>query len=328
LTGRAPDESVAKAAYAEGERLFREKQYDAAAKQFLVAYDRWPDSPLEEDALFMAAEANFFADRYQKSEDAYELLLKKYPNSARLDKVINRRFAIGRYWELKHAANPHWPVRPNFTDKTLPWFDTAGHAIKVYERIRLDDPNGPLADDATMATANFYFVNRRYEDADYFYGLLRTEFPKSDFQYPAHLLGLQAKLLRYQGPDYDGKPLEEAEELSKQLLAQFPNELGADRERIVKMQAEVRRGAAAREFALAEYYHKGQYYGASTMYYENVAREYPGTELAQQAVARVDAVRGQPVVPEDKFEWLTGLFPESEKLGPSVARSADKTLRR
>jgi outer membrane protein assembly factor BamD (BamD/ComL family) len=326
--GRAPNEVVAKEAYAEGEALFGAKQYDAAAKQFFVAYDRWPDSPLEEDALYMAAEANFFADRYQKSEDAYELLLKKYPNTTRLDKVINRRFAIGRYWELKYAANPHWPVTPNFTDKTRPWFDTAGHAIKVYERIRLDDPTGPLADDATMATANFYFVNHRYDDADYFYGLLRTEFPKSDFQYPAHLLGLQTKLLRYQGPDYDGKPLEEAKELAQQLLAQFPNELGADRERIVKMQAEINRGAATREFALAEYYHKGQYYGASKMHYENVARDYPGTELAQQAIAKVESVRGQPAVPEDNFEWLTSLFPESEKLGPSVAKSADKTLRR
>lgn len=326
--GRGPNEEVAKTAYAEGERLFREKQYDAAAKQFFVSYDRWPDSPLEEDALYMAGEANFFADRYQKSDDAYALLLKKYPNTTRLDKVINRRFAIGRYWELKYASDPHWPVTPNFTDKTRPWFDTAGHAIKVYERIRLDDPTGPLADDATMATANFYFVNRRFEDADYFYGLLRTEFPKSDFQYPAHLLGLQAKLMKYQGPDYDGKPLEEAKELCDQLLAQFPNELGADRERIVKMQAEVRRGGAAREFALAEYYHKGQYYGASKMHYENVARDYPGTELARQSVAQVEAVRGQPEVPEDKFEWLTGLFPESEKLGPSVAKSPDKTLRR
>ena len=326
--GRGPNEQVAREAYGEGERLFREKQYDAAAKQFFTAYDRWPDSPLEEDALYMAGESHFFADRYMKANDAYGLLIKKYPSTARLDKVVNRRFAIGRYWELKYAADPHWPVTPNLTDKTRPLFDTAGHAIKVYERIRLDDPTGPLADDATMATANFYFVHRRFEDADYFYGLLRSEFPKSEFQYPAHLLGLQAKLLKYQGPDYDGTPLKEAEELSKQLLAQFPRELGEDRERIVKMQREINRGQATREFALAEYYHKGKYYGASKMFYENVAEEFPETELAKQSIARIEEVRGQPEVPEDNFEWLTGLFPESQKLGPSVARTQDKTKTR
>lgn len=328
LVGRGPNETKARAAYDRGDQLFRAGEYEDAARQFFIAYDRWPDSPLEEDALYMAGEANFFADRYQPSDDAYGLLLKKYPGTTRLDKVVNRRFAIARYWELKHAADPHWPVTPNFTDKTRPWFDTAGHAIKVYERIRLDDPTGPLADDATMATANFYFVNRRYEDADYFYGLLRSEFPKSEFQYPAHLLGLQAKLLKYQGPDYDGKPLEEAADLSKQLLAQFPTELGADRERIVKMQSEVRRGQAMREFALGEYYHRGEHYGASKMFFNNVARLYPDTELAKQSLARIEEVRTLPDEPKDNFEWLTGLFPESRKLGPSVARVPNKSTMR
>ena len=318
VIGRGPNETKARTAYEAGERLFREKNYDDAAKQFFVAYDRWPDSPLEEDALYMAGEANFFADRYQDAEDAYGLLIKKYPGTTRLDDVIKRRFAIGRYWEMKYLSDPHWPVTPNATDKTRPWFDTAGHAIKIYERIRLEDPSGPYADDATMATANFYFVTHRYEDADYFYGLLRTEFPKSEFQYPAHLLGLQTKLLKYQGPDYDGKPLEEAHQICKQLLAQFPSELGADRERIVKMQGEVRRGQALREYSLAEYYHKGQYYGASKMHYDNVAKQFPDTELAKQSIARVEEVRGQPLVPKDNFEWLTSLFPESSKLGPRV----------
>jgi outer membrane protein assembly factor BamD (BamD/ComL family) len=319
LVGRGANEAVARAAYAEGEAHYQKKEYAAAGKKFTKAYDRWPDSPLEEDALFMAAESYFFADQYQKAEDAYGMLIKKYPSTTRLDQVVNRRFAIGRYWELHHASNPHWPVTPNFTDKTRPWFDTAGHALKIYERIRLDDPNGPLADDATMATANFHFVNGRFEDADYFYTLLRTEFPKSDFQYHAHLFGLKAKMLKYQGADYDGQPLKESEELAKQLVQQFPRELGADMERIRTMQAEIRRESANREFALGEFYHKGKYYGASKMYYQQVARDYPETELAKQSLARLEEARGAPDVPEDRFAWLTGLFPESQKLGPSIA---------
>jgi outer membrane protein assembly factor BamD (BamD/ComL family) len=326
--GRGPNETVARSAYAEGEKLFNEKRYHEAAKQFNKAYDRWPDSPLEEDALFMAGEAYFFADRYQPAEDAYALLIKKYPSTTRLDQVVSRRFAIGRYWELHHAANPHWPVTPNFTDKTRPWFDTGGHALKIYERIRLDDPNGPLADDATMATANYYFVNNRFEDADYFYTLLRTEFPKSEFQYHAHLFGLKAKMLKYQGPDYDGQPLKESEELAKQLVAQFPQELGADMDRIRTMQAEIRRESANRDFAMGEYYHKGKYYGASKMYFEQVAKNYPETELAKESLARLDNVKGEPDVPEDRFAWLTELFPESEKLGPSIANLPDADTKR
>ena len=94
------------------------------------------------------------------------------------------------------------------TDKTRTLFDTHGHAMRVYDRVRLDDPTGPLADDSIMATANAMFVKARYEDADYYYTLLRTDYPKSEHQFQAHLLGLKSKLLKYQGPDYEGAPLD------------------------------------------------------------------------------------------------------------------------
>ena len=95
----------------------------------------------------------------------------------------------------------------NFKDKTMPFWDSTGNTVAVYESIRMDDPTGPLADDATMATANTLFLKGRYEDAGYHYDLMRTEFPQSEFQAQAHLLGMQSKLQSYQGPQYDDKPL-------------------------------------------------------------------------------------------------------------------------
>ena len=67
-------------------------------------------------------------------------------------------------------------------------------------------------------TANAFFVRGRWSDADYYYTLLRNDYPKSEFQVQAHLLGLAMKLKLYQGPDYDGKALLEADELIDQML--------------------------------------------------------------------------------------------------------------
>ena len=89
----------------------------------------------------------------------------------------------------------------------------------------MNDPTGPRADDAIMATANIYFRQGKYEDADYHYSLLRREYPRSEFQFEAHLLGLQSKMRKYQGADYDGTPLEEAKDLVKQLHVQFAGQL-------------------------------------------------------------------------------------------------------
>lgn len=318
--GQGPNEQEARAAMDEAESLFRKKEYAEAAKAYRKAYKSWPDSPLEEEALFKTGEAEFFADHYSKAEDEYGLLVKKYPSTQYISQIMTRRFAIGRYWEEYDRAHPHWPITPNLIDRSRPRFDTAGHAMKVYERIRLDDPTGPLADDAVMATANAHFIKGHWEEADYHYGLLRSEFPKSEHQFQAHLLGLRCKLLRYQGPGYEGAPLDEAEDLATQLITQFSHELGNERERVVGVRADVRHQRALRDFELAEYYDTGKYFGASRMYYDRIAKEYPDTKLAEESRKRLDLIKELPANPEQPLDWLVAWLPKSKREGPSLPK--------
>ncbi len=317
--GQGPNEGVAKNALAEGDALFREKKYDDALKAYRQAYKRWPDSPLEEEAIFKAGECAFFADDYVNAEDEYELLIKKFQSTQFLSQVTERRFSIGRYWEAKDRAHPKFVLIPNLTDGTLPRFDTGGHALKIYERIRLDDPIGPRADDAVMATANSYFLKGRWDDADYYYGLLRSEFPKSEHQYQAHLLGLRCKLIRYQGPGYDGSQLDEAEDIATQLLTQFPQDLGDERERVVQVRAEVRTQRALREYDMAEFYAKNEYYGAARHYYTKVVEDYPDTKLAEQSRTKMTGFAAEPANPTPTFQWLVDILPASKKSGPQIS---------
>ncbi len=319
--GQGPNEGLARKWLEEGDALFRQKQFAAAAKKYHKAHKRWPDSPLEEEALYKGAESYFFADLYPKADDEYALLIKKFPSTQYLSQVVIRRFAVGRYWEQFDTTHPHWPVTPNLADKTRPLFDTGGHAIRVYERIRLDDPTGPLADDSIMASANAYFLKGRWEDADYHYGLLRSEYPKSEHQYQAHLLGLRCKLLRYQGPGYEGTPLDEAEEIATQLLTQFGPELGGERERVAQVRAGIRDQRAQREWDMAEYYAKGKHYGSSKLFYEKITHDYGETQLAEQARAKLDETKGLPAHPTPPFQWLVDLLPASKREGPVLPKS-------
>jgi outer membrane protein assembly factor BamD (BamD/ComL family) len=316
MIGKGPNETVAKTAYAEGDALFRQAKYKEAAEKFKVAYKRGPDLAQEEDAMFKAAESYFFADNYSKADDGYGQLLKKYVNSIYLDRVVARRFAIARYWEQVDMAKHHYALTPNFTDKTRPMFDTRGHALRVYDRVRIDDSAGPLADDSIMASANLFFRIERYEDADYYYTLLRHEQPKSEHQYAAHVLGLQSKLRRYQGPDYDIQPLEDADEVAAQLLAQFSRELGDERDRVIEARAWIRAAKAQREFQIAEYYQHIKYFAAAKMYYGEVVRAYPDTRLAQVSRQRIDEVKDLPPAPQKPFAWIDKIIaPAGNGLG-------------
>src|SRR5262249_3633959 len=159
-------------------------------------------------------------------------------------------------------------------DKKLPYIDYRGNAVAVYESIRLSDPTGPLADDSLFATANAHFVRGRYEDADYHYELLRKEYPRSQHQLQAHLLGLRAKLRNYQGAEYDEAPLRDSEKLIESTLTQFVGDNPEERERLLRTQKAIRAQKAEREWNNGEYYYRRKYYRAARYYYSSVLKNY------------------------------------------------------
>jgi outer membrane protein assembly factor BamD (BamD/ComL family) len=326
MAGYGPDEKIARTAYEEGERLYNEKKYAEAAEKFSTAVSRWPDTPLEEDSLFMLAECYYFSDQYNKANDTYSKLLKKYEFSRYLDRSVARLFAIGRYWEQLYDADPHWPTTPNLTDKKQPMFDTWGYAIKAYEQVRLNDPTGPLADDAVMATANTYFTHGRFADAAYNYDLIRKEYPKSEHLLDANKLAIQSKLQVYQGPMYDGTPLKEAGDVTQETLTQFPDKLGKDKQRLIDTKNKIVNQRAEQNWAVAQYYDDKAYYGSARLYYQEVIKNYPQTEIAAKARARLEEIKNLPDEPPNYFKPLSDLLNTRPKLPPLQETPATKSV--
>ena len=84
--------------YAAGiEALLRDPNIDIVMPWFV-----FPDTPLEEDSLFMLGECQFFSDEYSNAEETYDRLLKKYVFSRHME-----RAQAGR--GLRHARRFHTP---------------------------------------------------------------------------------------------------------------------------------------------------------------------------------------------------------------------------
>jgi len=312
--GLGPNDPIAHKAFERGEKLFGEGRYGAAAEEYDKAADRATDSSLKQDAMFMLGESYFFEDRYIKARDAYNALVAAYPSTRYMDTLIDREWSIARYWEQYEEHSPDWFMTPNFIDRSRPKLDTIGHAIKTYDNIRLNDPTGPRADDAIMATANIYFRRGKYDDADYHYTLLRREYPRSEFQFEAHLLGLQSKMRKYQGADYDGVPLEEAKELVKQLRVQFAGQLSPEeKERLGVVSGQLNQEIAARDFRMAKFYDDTKHYGSAKIYYAEVLKKYPNTDMAQYSRERIAQIVDEPDDPPKRLAWFVDLFPESRE---------------
>ena len=294
LVGLGHDEKIARATFDQANQLFQQGKYRAAEKLFHKAARRFPDSALEEDSYLMMAKCQFFQDKYAKAIGTYDDLLSKYDNSRHLDLISKRRFAIADYWGKLYSQSHRFSLNPNFFDAKTPMFDLGGHSQALFEDVLESDSTGPLADDAVMQVANSYFRRGRYLDAAEYYGMLRSQYPKSDHQYYAHLLGLQAELRSYQGPQYDSTPLDNAEKLAQQTLAQFPSESQEERERVVQASRMIRAQKALRDWETAEYYNNGGYYASAKRLYQGIAQEYPSTEIAQQADIRLAELEGKP----------------------------------
>ena len=171
-------------------------------------------------------------------------------------------------------------------------FDTFGYAIQAYERMRMHDPTGPLADHSLMALGNAYFRCGQFENAAYNYDLLRKEYPNSKHQMSAHLLGPQAKMRVYQGAWYDGTALNDAKKIADQTLSQFGDKLGRERERVVRARAQIVEEQANREFTFAQYYDQHEDYRAARIYYQQRDRRFSQHSERQRSRAADGADQG------------------------------------
>lgn len=326
--GRGPNEQAAQEQFAEAMSIYKgaaamqgqgnaQREFERAAKLFSKAALRWPNSSIEEDALFFEAEANFFADRYPKAEILFGKIFSKYQSTKYLDRISQRRFQIAKYWLDHHTeVRSELAIAPNFTSRDRPTFDKFGHAIKVLERIRLDDPTGELADDATMLAASACFDDGRFFRADELLTDLRRSFPSSNHQYAAHMMGLKCKIQLYQGPSYDSGPLDDSEELVRQMRRQFPTESGKDTDFLAKAFKDIRMNRAIREWKLAEYRDRRKEYRAARIQYERVARDFADTSLAGAATERLAQLGGSPDLPPQRLEWLAKAFPSDDDQQP------------
>lgn len=336
LTGRGPNREVASKLYQAADAEYRQaaeilgperaNRFAAAAPKFVEAAERWPDSALAMDGLFMAGESYFFADNYPLANKQYEKLVKAFPNNKYMDVVDQRRFAIAKYWLDLNRDSPEAFYYVNCFDNTRPWKDARGGGLRVFDKIRVDDPTGRFSDDATLAAANEHFGRGKFYKADEYYTDLRKAYPASEHQFMAHFLGLKAKLSNYEGPAYSGAALDEGEKLIKQMRRQFPQESEQEREYLDRAAAQIRFLKAQRLEYLAKYYDRRSEYRAATHYYAQIVTEYEDTPLAQKAQQRAAQIASLPPVPAQKAQWLVDLLPESDQVKPLLEATEEVRL--
>ena len=333
--------------------IYKDERYAEAQKAFKKVAKKYKKSDIREDALFMQAEAAYQQDHYAKAHDIYAILLREYPSSRHLDVVSERLFKIGRIWldfpevaklgevqqvnydDPKRKLPPEEPVKssgkpifiPNFLDKSEPLFDTAGNGVAALQAIWMNDPTGPLADDAMMLVASHHARKGNFVEADRFFQMLRETFPNSPHLQEAFLLGSHVKLMSYQGAEYEGKTLREAKLLKESTLRLYPDI--ADKDRLKRELDQIDVAEAASDWEQVELWLRKGEKRAATACAHTLIDRFPQSIYAQMARDKLEAlgpeyasgaVLLQPTDPK-KTPILARLIPPSQPK-PSMARPA------
>ena len=306
--GMGPDEDKANESLQKGREILlsnpdlsNKRQNIEAAKHFADAAKQYPNSLIEEDALHLAGECYYFSDEYPRATTAYQQLMIKYRHSKYVDNAARRLFKIGRYWELESERSFS---SFNFSNKSLPRYDTFGFAKKAYETIFMNDPLGPVSDDAVMALATAYFKRGRYQGDDnynqaaYYYQQLREEYPLSPHIGKAYEYELYARTQAYLGPEHPSRTLEEAQKLAEVAMRQFGGEMNyADKADILEIKESILDKKAERLWTTGQFWDKKRYYGSAKLHYEQLIADYPQTEFAERARRRLTVIEGLPDTP-------------------------------
>jgi len=284
-------------------------KYDEAIKLSKKVAKKFKETTLGEKAQFYLAESYFELGRYAKAQDAYDQLFEDYPSTRYVEPATRRLFFIGKEWlqiaepvakteimqvsgekVVEDNSDPpgkprdptlRVPLLPNFHDRSRPVFDTQGNALRSLKSIWMNDPTGPLADDALMLTATYYQRHQNYVEADRYFEILREEYPDSPHLESAFVLGAHVKQMSYQGPYYEGQDLEGARKLKEQSLQLFP--VSSHRQQIRKDLDELYLQEAERLWAKVEYYEKKNKPKAIAIACVKLVAEYPDTGYAKEA---------------------------------------------
>jgi len=331
------DAQTAQQYYVEGQRLYDEgvDQLDrdpngqshqdsflAAANKYRLAAASWPDSELEENALFFEGESYFFADRYVQANRAYESLVANYSGSRHLDQAELKRYSIAVYWlEVADSTSV-----PSLTDPKRPRTNVASEARRVLHRIRIDDPSGKLAGDATLALGKAFMKASRYYEAADTFEELRNNYPGSKHLFTAYMLELEARLKGYQGKDYDDTPLRKADELMKQIVRLFPKESEEQLPYLEKQASLIQQQIAERDYSMGQYFEGRGENRAAKIYYEKIADRYQNTELGKSINEQIEKVAALPPKPDVPAKWLINAFPDPEPEKPTIRSGDNATI--
>ncbi|MCD6133973.1 MAG: outer membrane protein assembly factor BamD [Candidatus Omnitrophica bacterium] len=264
------------AQFEKAKKIFDQKQYKQAAKEFRKLIIHFPDSLQAPDAQFFIGECfNQLGNKYRAFQE-YQRVIDSYPYSKKIAKVVKKEYEIGEYFLS----------RPRKKWLGISEDDLFEHpAIEIFKKVKENSPYSQYAVMAEYKLGLLYTKLSRYQEAIDSFKELIEKHPGSKWadaaRYQLALCSAKASL----GPDYDQGLTAQAKEKFQEFLAAHPDaELSTA---VIKELNRLNEKEAKKEYDIGMFYEKQKSYKAALIYYRYLVKHYPGTDWANRAKEKI-----------------------------------------
>ena len=262
--------------------LYKEKKLDKAAEQFKIVLKQYPKSRVAPESQYRLGTIGEETGDYVAAHNAYQALIKSYPQSERFDEVIEREYQIGcMFLSGKKGKLLGLDIRPS-----LPL------AIEVFQKIEAAAPYGAFGDKSQFNLAVAYQKSGRLDDAMEAFQSLIDQYPQSSLLQQARLQMTEVSYQKSAGQTRDQSALDEAARQAQSYIKRYPGTEEAEKaEKIRRVVDEVN---AEKNYRIGLYYEKDNYVTSSLIYYADTAKRYPDTAWGQKAAEKLHSLQ-EPV---------------------------------
>jgi outer membrane assembly lipoprotein YfiO len=235
------------------------------------------------EALLLRADAKIMRKDFFKALYDLEYLVRAYPGSPQFMTALEREFEIARMF-ARGMKRKLWGMR---------LISAAGEAEELLIRIQERAPGSDLAERANMELGDYYYRRKEMGLAAEAYDIFLANFPRSLMATKAWQQQIDANLATVRGPRYDATGLYEARQRLGEFKEVYPAaaaEYNAD-----QTLDDIAESLAAKTLIKADWYAGQERPRSAIFLYQRVVEEYPGTEAAEQAQAKLSTYGSEQV---------------------------------
>ncbi|MBI3313199.1 MAG: outer membrane protein assembly factor BamD [Candidatus Omnitrophica bacterium] len=260
-------------------QLYKEKSLDEAFDQFRDLIKKHPASKMAPEAQYRIGIIFEEKSDYKKAFQAYKTIVESYPQSDRVNEVIEREFRIGNlFFSGKKAKLMGLEILPS-----LP------RAVEVFQHIVKSAPYSEWGDKSQFHLGLAYKKWGHYKEAMEAFQTLVEQYPKSILIPEARYQLTETAFLQSSAAHRDQRALEEASTQVDSFLERYPD--AGVSEKALKIRQEIDEKNSEKNYRIGLYYEKENFLSSALIYYADVARLYPHTQWGKKAAEKLKSLK-------------------------------------